>query len=123
MTTKTYEEMTKQELIEELENHEASWNIQEYKDGYWINFVVSAIMDGKIDAQYWAKRMPEVDPYPELIEAFVERVKNTKYNLTKEELQEVQDLNRQRDEQQQQSQTYERELLLEQLRGKAETKH
>jgi len=44
------------------------------------------IVDEKIDSRYWAKRMPQVNPYPALIEKFMERLENKYLNLTDAEL-------------------------------------
>lgn len=123
MTTKKYEQMNKQELIDELASYEGTVAIQDYKEDYWFRFVVDLITDKKIDPEYWASRMPEVNPYPQLIDAFVEKVNNKHLNLTDEDLQDAQELVYERLQQIKQSQEYSRDFLRQQLRSKTETKH
>ena len=128
MTTKNYEQMSKQDLLEELRETESQLSFSEYiytyEDGYWMRFVVDLIMDGKIDADYWASRMPQVNPYPELIKAFTERVQNAKHNLSEQEIGDALKLLQQREEQARQSDEFEQAFLMrEQLRSKTETKH
>lgn len=128
MTTKNYEQMSKQDLLEELRETESQLSFSEYiytyEDGYWMRFVVDLIMDGKIDADYWASRMPQVNPYPELIKAFTERVQNAKHNLSEQEIGDALKLLQQREEQARQSDEFEQAFLMrEQLRSKTQTKH
>lgn len=128
MTTKNYEQMNKQDLLEELRETESQLSFSEYiytyEDGYWMRFVVDLIMDGKIDAEYWASRMPQVNPYPELIKAFTERVQNAKHNLSEQEIGDALKLLQQREEQARQSDEFEQAFLMrEQLRSKTQTKH
>ena len=128
MTTKNYEQMNKQDLLEELRETESQLSFSEYiytyEDGYWMRLVVDLIMDGKIDADYWASRMPQVNPYPELIKAFTERVQNAKHNLSEQEIGDALKLLQQREEQARQSDEFEQAFLMrEQLRSKTQTKH
>lgn len=120
--------MSKQDLLEELRETESQLSFSEYiytyEDGYWMRFVVDLIMDGKIDADYWASRMPQVNPYPELIKAFTERVQNAKHNLSEQEIGDALKLLQQREEQARQSDEFEQAFLMrEQLRSKTQTKH
>lgn len=122
------ESFSKAELVEALVEYDSQWNFLDYQhsyeNDYWLNFVVDLIMDGKIDADYWASRMPQVNPYPQLIKAFTERVQNAKHNLSEQEIRDAHKLLQQREEQAKQSQECNQTLLLvEQLRSKTETKH
>ena len=96
---KQYEKMSKPELLKELKELQSDFDFIDYnswyEEGYWLDFVIDLIIDEKIDSRYWAKRMPQVNPYPALIEKFIERLENKYLNLTDEELEKA---NNQRNE-------------------------
>ena len=96
---KQYEKMSKPELLKELIEVNKDLDFLEYnswyEEGYWLNFVIDLIIDEKIDSRYWAERMPQVNPYPALIEKFVERLEHKHLNLTDAEFEEA---NNQRNE-------------------------
>ena len=96
---KQYEKMSKPELLKELKELQSDFDFIDYnswyEEGYWLDFVIDLIIDEKIDSRYWAQRMPQVNPYPALIEKFIERLENKYLNLTDEELEKA---NNQRNE-------------------------
>lgn len=81
---------SREQLVQAIEEYDSQWGfldyIHNYETDYWLNFTADLIEAGKIEPHYWASRMPQQDPYPELIETFVERLKNKHLNLTEKEL-------------------------------------
>ncbi len=99
---KQYEKMSKPELLKELKELQSDFNFLDYnswyEEGYWLDFVIDLITDGKIDAEYWAKRMPQINPYPALIDALVENVRHKHLNLTDAELEKANNLRNEKED-------------------------
>jgi len=121
---KKYEKMSKAELISELKELQRYFDFVDYDswytEGYWLNFVIDLIVDEKIDSRYWAKRMPQVNPYPALIEKFMERLENKYLNLTDAELEKA---NKQKVEDEDGPKPFNNDTLKELLKGRKGEMH
>ena len=87
---KALKEYSKEQLMKAVKEFDSQWEfldyITDYEKEYWLNFTADLIEDGKIEADYWAKKMPQSDPYPELIRVLLKRIKLKHLNLSEKEL-------------------------------------
>lgn len=84
---------SREQLERALREYDSQWGFLDYLHGYetdyWLNFACDLIEAGKIEPDYWADRMPQSNPYPELIKVLGKRMKHKHLNLSEKELAEA----------------------------------